>query len=151
MEGRQILATGTLEEYRKNPNFANEHAEAPPKELSLYKGEAEFPYGRDKWAMAIDLNKCNGCNACVGRLPVGKQHPRGRQGPGDARPRNALDPHRPLLREGQVREQTIRPATMIRSSTRRHFFQPVAMPAVRERALRAGLSRRRHRAQAPKA
>lgn len=65
MEGRQILATGTLEEYRKNPNFANEHAEAPPKELSLYNGEAEFPYQRDKWAMAIDLNKCNGCNACV--------------------------------------------------------------------------------------
>ena len=65
MEGRQILATGTLEEYRKNPNFANERAEAPPKELSLYKGEAEFPYNRDKWAMAIDLNKCNGCNACV--------------------------------------------------------------------------------------
>jgi molybdopterin-containing oxidoreductase family iron-sulfur binding subunit len=65
MEGRQILATGTLEEYRKNPNFANEHSEAPPKELSLYKGEAEFPYDRDKWAMAIDLNKCNGCNACV--------------------------------------------------------------------------------------
>jgi molybdopterin-containing oxidoreductase family iron-sulfur binding subunit len=65
MEGRQILATGTLEDYRKNPNFANEHAEAPPKELSLYKGEAEFPYDRDKWAMAIDLNKCNGCNACV--------------------------------------------------------------------------------------
>jgi molybdopterin-containing oxidoreductase family iron-sulfur binding subunit len=65
MEGRQILMTGTLDEYRKNPNFANEHAELPPKELSLYKGEAEFPYDRDKWAMAIDLNKCNGCNACV--------------------------------------------------------------------------------------
>jgi MoCo/4Fe-4S cofactor protein with predicted Tat translocation signal len=65
MQGRQILATGTLEEYRKNPNFANEHAELPPKELSLYKGEAEFPYARDKWAMVIDLNSCNGCNACV--------------------------------------------------------------------------------------
>jgi len=65
MEGRQILATGTLAEYRKNPNFANEHAEAPPKALSLYNGDAEFPYQRDKWAMAIDLNKCNGCNACV--------------------------------------------------------------------------------------
>ncbi len=65
MEGRQILATGTLEEFRKNPNFANAHAEPPPKELSLYKGEAEFPYNRDKWAMAIDLNSCNGCNACV--------------------------------------------------------------------------------------
>jgi MoCo/4Fe-4S cofactor protein with predicted Tat translocation signal len=65
MEGRQILATGTFEEYRKNPNFANELGQLPPKELSLYKGEAEYPYDRDKWAMAIDLNKCNGCNACV--------------------------------------------------------------------------------------
>ena len=65
MEGRQILATGTLEEYRKNPNFANEHEKAPPKELSLYKGEAEFPYNGNKWAMAIDLNSCNGCNPCV--------------------------------------------------------------------------------------
>ncbi len=65
MEGRQILATGTLAEYHRNPNFANEHAQLPPKELSLYKGEAEYPYDRDKWAMAIDLNKCNGCNACV--------------------------------------------------------------------------------------
>jgi MoCo/4Fe-4S cofactor protein with predicted Tat translocation signal len=65
MEGRQILATGTLAEYHKNPNFANEPTQLPPKELSLYKGEAEFPYNRDKWAMAIDLNKCNGCNACV--------------------------------------------------------------------------------------
>jgi MoCo/4Fe-4S cofactor protein with predicted Tat translocation signal len=64
MEGRQILETATLAEYRKNPNFANEE-KAPPKELSLYKGEAEYPYDRDKWAMAIDLNKCNGCNACV--------------------------------------------------------------------------------------
>jgi molybdopterin-containing oxidoreductase family iron-sulfur binding subunit len=65
MEGRQILATGTLEEYRKEPNFANEHEEPPPRELSLYKGDAEYPYNRDKWAMAIDLSSCNGCNACV--------------------------------------------------------------------------------------
>ena len=65
MEGRQILATGTLEEYRKNPNFANEMAPLPAQDFSLYKGTAEYPYDRDKWAMAIDLNKCNGCNACV--------------------------------------------------------------------------------------
>jgi molybdopterin-containing oxidoreductase family iron-sulfur binding subunit len=65
MEGRHILVSGTLDEYHKNPNFAHEHEEAPPKELSLYKGEAEFPYQRNKWAMAIDLNSCNGCNACV--------------------------------------------------------------------------------------
>jgi MoCo/4Fe-4S cofactor protein with predicted Tat translocation signal len=65
MEGRQILSSASLEEYRKNPNFANEGAEAPPAGLSMYKGEAEFPYHGNKWAMAIDLNHCNGCSACV--------------------------------------------------------------------------------------
>jgi MoCo/4Fe-4S cofactor protein with predicted Tat translocation signal len=62
IEGRQILATGTLEEYRKNPGFAHEHAEEPPKDLSLYK---EYSYPGYAWGMAIDLNSCNGCNACV--------------------------------------------------------------------------------------
>ncbi|PYT96016.1 MAG: molybdopterin oxidoreductase [Acidobacteria bacterium] len=66
MEGRHILVSSSLEEYHKNPNFAHEHEEAPTPELSLYKGEAEFSYKHvDKWAMAIDLNSCNGCNACV--------------------------------------------------------------------------------------
>jgi molybdopterin-containing oxidoreductase family iron-sulfur binding subunit len=66
MEGRKILATGTLEEYRKNPNFAHEGDEQPDKSVSLYKPQ-DFPYPMDKpaWAMAIDLNSCNGCNACV--------------------------------------------------------------------------------------
>jgi MoCo/4Fe-4S cofactor protein with predicted Tat translocation signal len=62
MEGRQILATGTLAEYKKNPGFAHEHHEEVPKELSLYK---EFSYPGYAWGMAIDLNSCNGCNACV--------------------------------------------------------------------------------------
>ncbi|HET7151923.1 MAG TPA: 4Fe-4S dicluster domain-containing protein, partial [Candidatus Acidoferrum sp.] len=65
MEGRHILVASTLDDYHKNPNFAHEHEFVPPQELSLYKGTAEFPYNRDKWAMAIDLNSCNGCNACV--------------------------------------------------------------------------------------
>ena len=65
MEGRHILVTATLDEYRKNPNFVNERAEPPREDDSLYKGAAEFPYKRDKWAMAIDLNSCNGCNACI--------------------------------------------------------------------------------------
>jgi MoCo/4Fe-4S cofactor protein with predicted Tat translocation signal len=64
MEGRKILATGTLAEYRKNPEFAQEGDETPknPKEMTLYK---EFSYPGYAWGMAIDLNSCNGCNACV--------------------------------------------------------------------------------------
>jgi len=62
MEGRKILASGTLEEYKKNPAFAHEDDEQPPKELSLYK---EYSYPGYAWGMAIDLNSCNGCNACV--------------------------------------------------------------------------------------
>jgi MoCo/4Fe-4S cofactor protein with predicted Tat translocation signal len=62
MEGRQILSTATLAEYKKNPDFAHEDAELPPKDDSLYH---EFKYPGYAWGMAIDLNKCNGCNACV--------------------------------------------------------------------------------------
>jgi MoCo/4Fe-4S cofactor protein with predicted Tat translocation signal len=62
MEGRKILSSGTLEEYKKNPGFAHEGDEQPPKEFSLYK---EFAYPGYAWGMAIDLNHCNGCNACV--------------------------------------------------------------------------------------
>jgi molybdopterin-containing oxidoreductase family iron-sulfur binding subunit len=63
MEGRKILSTGTLEDYRKNPAFAHEEDEQPPKELTLYEN---FDYSKkQQWSMAIDLNKCNGCNACV--------------------------------------------------------------------------------------
>ena len=62
MEGRKILATGTLAEYQQNPKFAHEGDEQPPKEMSLYK---EFAYPGYAWGMAIDLNSCNGCNACV--------------------------------------------------------------------------------------
>jgi MoCo/4Fe-4S cofactor protein with predicted Tat translocation signal len=62
MEGRQILETATLEEFKKNPGFAHEHEKEVPKELSLYK---EFAYPGYAWGMAIDLNSCNGCNACV--------------------------------------------------------------------------------------
>ena len=62
MEGRQILSTGTLEEYKKNPGFAHEGFEMPAQDNSLYK---QFSYEGHAWGMAIDLTKCNGCNACV--------------------------------------------------------------------------------------
>src|SRR5438477_14944 len=62
MEGRALVRAGTLEEYEKNPKFAKEMVEAPGPEDTLY-----HPYKPDvyAWSMAIDLNACTGCNACV--------------------------------------------------------------------------------------
>jgi len=61
MEGRDLVRAATLEEYRKNPNFAQgeHHHES---EGSLYPG---FKYEGYAWGMAIDVNACIGCNACV--------------------------------------------------------------------------------------
>jgi molybdopterin-containing oxidoreductase family iron-sulfur binding subunit len=59
---RDLVQVGTLQEFRRNPKFAQEKTATPPKELSLYPG---YEYKGYAWGMAIDLNKCNGCNACV--------------------------------------------------------------------------------------
>jgi molybdopterin-containing oxidoreductase family iron-sulfur binding subunit len=62
MEGRQLLSTATLDEFKKNPAFPHEDREEPKKDDSLYKA---FSYNGYAWGMAIDLTKCNGCSACV--------------------------------------------------------------------------------------
>ena len=56
------FAKRTLEEFKKEPNFANEMVEHPPL-TSLY-GDYDYSKGQ-QWAMAIDLNACIGCNACM--------------------------------------------------------------------------------------
>ena len=94
MEGRQILSTGTLEEYKKNPGFAHEGFEMPAQDNSLYK---QFSYQGHAWGMAIDLNEVQRLQRMRGGLPVGEQYSGGWQGSGDARAGNALDPHRPVL------------------------------------------------------
>jgi MoCo/4Fe-4S cofactor protein with predicted Tat translocation signal len=70
VEGRKILSTATLEEFKRNPDFAREHDETPAHDVTLYKDFGkDYPqlkfYQGYKWAMAIDTTKCNGCNACV--------------------------------------------------------------------------------------
>jgi len=62
MEGRPLVREATLEDYTEHPNFATEAVEHPPL-LSLYE-EPSYDQGH-QWGMAIDLNSCVGCNACL--------------------------------------------------------------------------------------
>ncbi len=59
---RPLVRETTLAEYKKEPNFAQE--EEVPKDLTLYE---PYPYDKEDyaWGMAIDLNKCVGCNNCM--------------------------------------------------------------------------------------
>jgi molybdopterin-containing oxidoreductase family iron-sulfur binding subunit len=59
--GNEIIRFGTLEEYQHEPDFAQHMVHHPPLE-SLFK---EWEYGQHRWSMAIDLNSCTGCSACV--------------------------------------------------------------------------------------
>ena len=61
-ERRELICVGTLEDWKKNPNFAKIEEEEATKGLTLYPG---FKYEGYAWGMSIDLNKCVGCNACV--------------------------------------------------------------------------------------
>ena len=64
LEGRPLVREGTVEEYRKNPEFAREMNEAPPP-ISLYTNK-EYDFTKPpQWGMSIDLNTCIGCNACA--------------------------------------------------------------------------------------
>jgi molybdopterin-containing oxidoreductase family iron-sulfur binding subunit len=62
MEGRPLVQVGTLSEYRAHPEFVHEEAHESPPFPSLYP---EYRYAQYAWGMAIDLNVCVGCNACV--------------------------------------------------------------------------------------
>jgi molybdopterin-containing oxidoreductase family iron-sulfur binding subunit len=59
---RPLVRETSLEEYRKDPNFAKE--EEPAQGLTLYPA---YDYKKEEyaWGMAIDLNKCVGCNNCI--------------------------------------------------------------------------------------
>jgi MoCo/4Fe-4S cofactor protein with predicted Tat translocation signal len=61
---RPLVRETTLEDYRKDPNFAAEQGEEPAPGLTLYK---PYPYKEEAyaWGMTIDLNSCVGCNNCM--------------------------------------------------------------------------------------
>ncbi|HTB75533.1 MAG TPA: 4Fe-4S dicluster domain-containing protein [Polyangiaceae bacterium] len=59
MEGRPIVLSRTLDDYRADPAFAAPHNET---RRSLYGIVPDAPH---QWGMTIDLNACTGCSACV--------------------------------------------------------------------------------------
>jgi len=61
---RKIIQEGTLEEYKENPNFIQDEKE------EIYSITNQLEYNGNKWAMAIDLNKCTNCAVCVASCNV---------------------------------------------------------------------------------
>jgi len=62
MNGRGMVRALTRDEFAKNPAAVHEGDETPPRTLTLY---SNYEYAGYKWGMAIDVNACIGCNACV--------------------------------------------------------------------------------------
>ena len=82
--GRHVIRKATLDDFVKNPGFAQEEVETPPEDETLY---TNYQYTELKWGMAIDMNSCVGCKTCIvacqaeNNIPVvGKEQTmRGRQ------------------------------------------------------------------------
>lgn len=63
MEGRPIIRETTLAEYKQRADAGNElHEEFEKKHLTLYP---EHKYDGYHWGLAVDLNACTGCSACM--------------------------------------------------------------------------------------
>jgi MoCo/4Fe-4S cofactor protein with predicted Tat translocation signal len=54
-----IMRVYDVEEFVKDPTVGHQHEEYAK---SMYPG---YQYNGNKWGMAVDLNNCVGCNACV--------------------------------------------------------------------------------------
>lgn len=67
MEGRPAVREVNLDQYREHPDFVHamslEHGTA----VSMYPNPLDkiTPSALHQWGMAIDLNRCVGCSACV--------------------------------------------------------------------------------------
>lgn len=63
MEGRPIIREASLEEYIEDPAAGNEMHEKVKHHLESLYPDPKFE--GHHWGMAVDLNSCIGCNACV--------------------------------------------------------------------------------------
>ena len=62
LNARHIVRTAGLEEYNRDPHVLHHGAHTPGKELTVFP---HWKYDGYAWGMAIDMNACIGCNACV--------------------------------------------------------------------------------------
>jgi MoCo/4Fe-4S cofactor protein with predicted Tat translocation signal len=62
MENRNLVREATYEHYRAEPDFAQKLDEHVKADLTLLPA---YPYEGYAWGMAINLNTCIGCGACV--------------------------------------------------------------------------------------
>lgn len=67
IEGRDIVREASLGEFAENPAVANDDKLAVQRneEGKLFNLWKEFDYKGHKWGLAIDMNACTGCSACV--------------------------------------------------------------------------------------
>ncbi|MBN1218243.1 MAG: TAT-variant-translocated molybdopterin oxidoreductase [Anaerolineae bacterium] len=61
MEDRALVWAGTIGQFEETPDFPQQMVHELP-EISLMP---QYDYSSYAWGMVVDLNVCNGCNACV--------------------------------------------------------------------------------------
>lgn len=61
-EGRNIIREATFTEYKKNPAAGSGNDHAKHKSYDLWD---KYEKPGNNWLMAIDLNACTGCGACI--------------------------------------------------------------------------------------